>query len=133
LATCPSEPRTAAGTLLAERRWVAALEERDKAALGCILDPSFVDTSWRGELISRAAAIEALPRRPSTILELSELKSQLIGNVAIVRGVNRQVSGTKIVGSVRFVDVFVYRSRRWQALSAEETLIQPGPLASTSP
>jgi hypothetical protein len=83
---CPGEPRTEAGALLAEKRWVEALQKRDAAALDCILDQSFADTSWQGELI---------------------LKSQ----------------GARVVDSVRFVDVFVYRSERWQAVSAQESLV----------
>jgi hypothetical protein len=48
----------------------------------------------------------------------------LLGDTAILRGVNTQRSGTTVIGSVRFVDVFAYRSGRWQAVSAQESLIQ---------
>lgn len=124
-ATCPRQPRTAAGALDIEQRWIAALEQRDTAALDCILDPSFADTTWRGALIPKAEVMRALPSRPSSTLTLTELHPALIANVAIVRGVNTQSSGGKTVGSVRFVDVFVYRSGRWQAVSAQETPLQP--------
>lgn len=115
-ATCPSEPRSAAGALATEQRWVTALEQRDQGALECILDPTFADTNWRGELVPKVQVMKALERRHAS-------KPVLIGNVAIVRGINRQKEGTKVVGSVRFVDVFVYRLRRWQAVSAQESLI----------
>ena len=123
-ATCPSEPRTAGGVLATEHRWVAALESRDSTALDCILDPSFADTSWRGQLIRKSQVMTALPTRPPSTLKLTDLQAQLIGNVAIVRGVNTQTSGAQVIGSVRFVDVFVYRSGGWQAVSAQETAIQ---------
>jgi hypothetical protein len=122
-ATCPSEPRTAAGALATEQRWVTALEQRDQGALECILDPTFADTNWRGELVPKVQVMKALEGRHASNLELSDVKPVLIGNVAIVRGINRQKEGTKVVGSVRFVDVFVYRLRRWQAVSAQESLI----------
>lgn len=110
--------------LATERAWVAALERRDTGSLNCILSPDFTDTSWRGELIPKAQVMKALPDRPASTLTLTELQTKLIGDVAIVRGVNRQTAAGKIVGSVRFVDLFVYRSGRWQALSAQESLIR---------
>lgn len=111
--------------LATERAWVGALEQRDARSLDCILGPDFADTSWRGELIPKTDIMAALPSRPSSTLNLTELRPKLIGNIAIVRGVNTQSSGGKVVGSVRFVDVFVYRSGRWQAISAQESLVQP--------
>ena len=123
-ATCPTEARSEAGALDTEHRWLAALERRDAAALDCILDTSFADTSWRGALIPKAEVMKALPTRPPWTLRLTGFHAQLIGDVAIVRGVNTQSAGGKLIGSVRFVDVFVYRSARWQAVSAQETPIQ---------
>jgi hypothetical protein len=52
------------------------------------------------------------------------LHATLIGNVAIMRGVNTQTHGGEEIASVRFVDVFVYRSHRWRAISSQESLIQ---------
>jgi hypothetical protein len=121
---CPTEPRTEAGVLATEKAWVAALESRDARALDCILSPDFADTSWRGELIPKARVMEALPGRPASTLTLTDLHATLIGDVAMMRGVNTQRAGEKVLGSVRFVDLFVYRSGRWQAISAQESLIQ---------
>ena len=123
-ASCPFEPRTLSGVLEAERRWVSALEERNLAGLDCVLDPSFADSNWQGELVSRSQVMNALPKRPASNLELKDLKANLVGNIAIIRGINTQDQGAKVIGSVRFVDVFVYRSHRWQAVSAQETLVQ---------
>jgi len=123
-AACPTQPRTAAGVLATERAWVAALESRDARALDCILAPEFADTSWRGELIPKAQVMKALPSRPASTLTLADLHATLIGDVAMMRGVNTQRAGEKVLGSVRFVDLFVYRSGRWQAISAQESLIQ---------
>lgn len=122
---CHSQRRTEAAVLATEDAWVAAIENRDVAALDCILDPSFADTSWRGELISRGQVLDRLPGRPESRLTLSDVHAVLIGNVAIVRGVNSQSDRGRAIGSVRFVDVFAYRSGRWQAVSAQESLIQP--------
>lgn len=123
-AACPTQPQTAAGVLATEKAWVTALEQRDSAALDCILDPGFADTTWRGVLVTRAQIMARLPSRPPSTLDLTDLQPTLLGNAAILRGVNTQRSGTTVIGSVRFVDVFVYRSGRWQAVSAQESLVQ---------
>lgn len=124
-AACPRQAPTAAGVIATENAWVAALEQRNSAALDCILDPAFADTSWRGELVPKAVVLERLPSRPASTLRLSEVRTTMLGDIAMVRGVNTQTSGAKVTGSVRFVDIFGYRSHRWQALSAQESLIQP--------
>jgi hypothetical protein len=124
-ASCPLGSRTAAGVLSVEQRWVAALERRDGAALDCILDPTFLDTNWRGELVPKAEFMRRLPTRPESTLKLSDVRVTLIGNVAIARGVNTQSDAAQATASVRFVDVFVYHSGRWRAVSAQESLIRP--------
>ena len=113
------------GLILAEQRWVAALEVRDVRALECRLAPGFTDSNWRGDLVRRAAVLAALPNRPSSKLALSELAAEVFGAVGIVHGVNSQISASgRVVGRVRFTDVFVRVGGRWQALSAQETLIE---------
>lgn len=119
-----SEPPTPAGLRLAENRWVAALEARDGRALACRLAPDFTDSTWRGDLVRRAAVLAALPSRPPSRLALSELAAEVHGGVGIVHGVNTQTSADgKTIGRVRFTDVFVRAGGRWQALSAQETPI----------
>jgi uncharacterized protein DUF4440 len=126
-ATCPTESRTEAGVRLAEQRWVAALESRDTATLDCILDPAFADTSWRGQLFRKPEVMKALPHRPASTLELTQVQPVVVGTFAIVRGINTQTApGGKTVGSVRFTDLFVYRDHAWRAIAAQETPI-PGP------
>lgn len=117
-----AEPATPQGLLLAERRWVAALETRDVRNLGCRLAPGFTDTAWQGKLFGRAAVLAALPHRPDSKLVLSELTAEVHGRIGIVHGVNTQIGPDgKAAGKVRFTDVFVRRDGRWQALSAQET------------
>ena len=123
-ANCPNDGRSAGAVRSVENRWVAALEQRDALALDCILDPAFTDTNWRGELVPKTEALERLSSRPPSTLNLSQIGVTLIGNVAIVRGVNTQTGASSSSVSVRFVDVFVYRMHRWRAVSAQESLIQ---------
>ena len=121
---CSTHPQTRAGVLATERDWVRALEERDVRALSCILAPEFVDTSWRGELVSRAEVLRALPSRPPSRLALSGLSVFEDGRFAIVRGTNSQSSPASAGSvSVQFTDMFVYRAGAWRAVSAQETPI----------
>jgi hypothetical protein len=119
-----SEPPTPDGLLLAESRWVSALQERDVGALACRLAQGFTDTTWRGELVGRATVLTALPRRGPSRLKLDDLTAEVRGDFGLVHGVNAQTSPDgKVTGRVRFTDVFVRAGGRWQALSAQETLI----------
>ena len=118
------EPKTPAGALAAERRWVAAIKARDVATLACLLDAGFADTDWRGQRIDRATVLANLPHRPDSTLALDQLEARVIGDVAIVRGRNRQAGPDgKRIDAVRFTDAFVWRAGAWHALSAQETVI----------
>ena len=124
-ASCPRDRRSAAGVREVERHWVAALEQRDVVTLDCILDPAFADTSWRGELVPKTEVLKWASTRPPPVLDVSQMSVSLVGRVAIVRGLNTQSNGGQATGSVRFVDVLVYRAHRWRAISAQESLIRP--------
>jgi hypothetical protein len=117
-----ADSRDEAGVRAAEARWVAMLEARDADGLSCLLAPEFVDTNWAGATVSRDRILAALPRRPHGRLVLSEVTVALHGDLAVVRGLNRQQDAVgRPAGVVRFTDIFLYRSGRWQAISAQET------------
>lgn len=126
--SCPTEPRTPAGLRQAEARWVAALEARDATALACRLAPDFADTNWQGRIVSRDAMLARLPHRPASDLRLTEIAVRIEGATGIVRGLNTQVAPDgRVVGCVRFTDIFVWRAGRWQAIAAQETVAAPQP------
>jgi hypothetical protein len=123
-ASCPTEPRTPAGLRLAEDRWVAALEARDGDALACRLAPDFADNNWQGTIVSRDDMLTRLPKRPPSTLRLTDVTVRIEGAAGIVRGLNTQVAPDgKVVGRVRFTDIFVWREGRWQAIAAQETVV----------
>jgi hypothetical protein len=122
--TCPTESHTVQGLRLAETRWVAALDARDGAALACRLAPDFTDNDWQGVARRRDDILARLPQRPPSRLELSELTVRIEGTTGIVRGLNTQVAPDgKVIGRVRFTDIFVWRAGRWQAIAAQETMV----------
>lgn len=119
-------PRTAAGALAAERHWVAALERRDAAALDCLLGEGFTDINWQGRLVTRAEMLAGFGPKPKVTLTLDQLTTDVSGDMAVVRGRNRQTGPDgKPAGAVRFTDIFVYRDGAWRALRAQETVIRP--------
>ena len=119
-------PRTAAGALAAERHWVAAIEHRDAAALGCLLGDSFTDINWQSKLVTRAQMLDGFAAKPKVTLTLDQLATDIAGDMAVVRGRNRQTGPDgKPAGAVRFTDIFVYRDGAWRALRAQETVIAP--------
>lgn len=64
--------------------------------------------------------------RPKVTLALDELSATVSGDMAVVRGRNRQSDASgKSAGVVRFTDVFRYRGGAWHAVAAQETVIQP--------
>lgn len=119
-------PRTAAGALAAERYWVGAIERRDAAALDCLLAPGFNDISWQGKLVTRDAMLDGFAAKPKVTLALDQLTTDISGDMAVVRGRNRQTGPDgEPAGAVRFTDIFVYRDGAWRALRAQETVIRP--------
>lgn len=117
-------PRTAAGALAAEREWVTAIEHRDVAALACLLEPGFTDINWRGQLVTRGQMLDVFFAMKAPRPTLDQLTTDVEGDVAVVRGRNRQTGPDgKSAGAVRFTDVFVYRDGAWRALRAQETVI----------
>jgi hypothetical protein len=119
------QPRSAAGVIATENAWVKALAARDAKALSCILAPGFMDMAWNGQLHARAEVLAALPKRPNNGIKLSNVKVELSGDGAIVRGVNTATSPDgSLLGRVRFEDIFQYRGGMWRALTAQEVLMR---------
>ena len=121
------DPESDAGLRRVEQRWVAALDARDVAALGCLLDPSFVDSDWRGGVRTGPQVLAELPQRQKYAQRLEIEGTRIVGDVGLVNGLNRLSDPQgKEVASVRFTDVFVYRGGAWIALAAQETLVRSG-------
>ena len=128
-ADCPTakQPKTQQALIDLEHQWAKALENKDAAAVGCMLAPEFVDTTADGEKRNREQALAAIAKRKDYTNELSDLKVTLRGDVATVHGANhvKDKSG-KEVAVVEFTDVFSYRGGRWKAVSGQERVVSTG-------
>lgn len=130
-ASSPARPRTPVrdpeALLRVESRWVDALERRDASAVAVILADDFLDATYKGELRTKDEALAALrsAARADASQRLSDLRARIYGDAGIVTGINTVTArdGSFSV-RVRFTDVFVLHGGRWQAVSAQETLVE---------
>jgi len=107
-----------------ESRWLAA---RDSAALSRILAPDFVHPVASGYFLDRSQHIAWVVDHPpdSTIdRRLADMRVRFYGATAIVTGTVIRSRGGSEIGRNVFTDVFVKRDDRWQAISAEETMVR---------
>lgn len=115
--------RARAVLLRLESRWLAA---HDSATLSHILAPDFVHPVSSGDFLDRSQHIAWVVAHPpdSTIdRRLADMRVRFYGSTAIVTGtVIRSRDGSELGRNV-FTDVFVMRDDRWQAVSAEETVV----------
>lgn len=124
-ATCPAGQAKDENTLLQqEEAWAKALDERDAATIDCLLAAEFQDADVHGALHDRAEALAHVSQRRPGSNHLGEMKARVYGDMAFVRGLNRLLDASgKLVASVRFTDIFVYRQGRWQAVAGQETFV----------
>ena len=110
-----------------EQEWLDALVRRDPAKVGTILAPDFHDTTMTGQVRDRQQALAAVTDNtfPDFQRSIERLDVQAYdGRFAVAHGV-LIVSGKGVrLARVAFTDVFVLHDGQWQAVSAQENLIQ---------
>jgi hypothetical protein len=118
------QQRNAEVVIRFEQDWLRALNEHNRSTLGKILADDFLNSSWKGELRTKRQIIDQTNNQSTYGQKLTDMTVSFYGNAAIVRGLNiiSDASG-KIVLRLRFTDVLIYRHRKWQAVSAQETAI----------
>jgi Domain of unknown function (DUF4440) len=122
---CPAGQAQEASALIErEQGWARALEQRDAAALGCILADEFEDAGPDGKLTDRATTLAKAEKHAAVHHELSELHPQVHGEFGYIRGLATAVDAQgKVVVRVRFTDVYVYRGGRWQCVAGHESVV----------
>jgi hypothetical protein len=124
-ANCPRGQARDEKTLVQlEEKWAKALDQHDSQVISCLLADEFQDADVNGAVhdLSEMLARVAQPRRGMNRLE--DMRAHIYGHAGFVRGINRVSDSTgKVVATVRFTDIFVYRDTRWQAVAGQETLV----------
>ena len=127
-ADCPAYPAgdwklDSASALQFEQIWLDMLQQKNSAALDCILAPEFKDTSREGALRPKAQVLSELPTHQNDFQQkLAELSAELFSDTAVVHGVNviSDLKGHEVL-RIRSTDVLHFRQGRWLAVAAQET------------
>lgn len=121
-----SEPRpdTAATLIRLEHAWQQAILSGNKSVLRSVLAQNFLDTSYKGVLRTKQDILAGMMNTPRYNAALSDLEVRVFGDTAIVTGLNTVTGPDKAwTAKLRFTDVFINRGNRWQAIGAQESMI----------
>ena len=119
-----SEPRTQEGLKAVEQTWLSILEQKDEAGLRCLLDPAFIDTTWKGETHDLQQAVAAMKARPDFRQTVDVTKTAVYGNTGIAWGITTVSNASRqVLVRIAFTDVFRYDGKKWIAIMAQETPI----------
>jgi ketosteroid isomerase-like protein len=127
-AGCPDQGKDPRVLAQIEQQWAKALEQKDAAALACILAEEFQDVDPKGNISDRTTTLaKAAEHRPSHN-ELTEMTPRVYGDFGYIRGLATATDAQgKVLGRVRFTDIYVYREGRWQAVAAHESMVAGKP------
>ena len=121
----PRSPRSDRQAIVAlENLWIDA---KDARTLNRVLADDFIHPVFTGDIIDKSQHIDwALkhPRAADRHARFARLEVRLFGDIGQAYGVVAlsDHAGREIRRTV-FTDVFAYRGGRWQAVSAQETVV----------
>ncbi len=128
-APCPAgQTKDGSALVQNEQAWARALEQRDSAALSCLLAAEFEDAGPDGSLQDRDSTLAKAGKHQPVHHELAEMHAQVQGDFGYIRGLATAVDAQgKVLMKVRFTDIYVYRDGRWQAVAAHESILAVTP------
>ncbi len=111
-----------------ERDWNQALIAKDLKTVDKIMAADWTGIDFRGMTVTKAESIAELKSGESSnqSVELGEMTVKVFGNTAVVIGRDTEKStyhGKDSSGAYVWMDVFVKRDGRWQAVASESTKI----------
>lgn len=119
--TAPSSASSEQEAVLAvEARWLTAITAGDRDTVEDILARDFKHISADGKFYDRAAEVAAMEPLPFTMNPTEQIVD-IIGDTAVIHGVNTLIQDGLSIARERFTDVFVKVDGEWKALSAQET------------
>jgi hypothetical protein len=119
-APLPLEVGPCADVLAQEARWLTAITAGDVPTIEAILSPTFKHINSEGRLIGRAEEVASTAPLPFT-MNPSEQIVDIVGDTAVIHGLNTLLQDGQVMGVERFSDVFELQNGQWMALSAQET------------
>ena len=111
-----------------ERDWAAASAANDAAALDKLTTDDYVNNS-NGQVKAKKQILAEIKSGASKVAsaEPGDLRAFVVGDTATVYGLwteKSSLSGKDTSGTYRFVDTFVKRDGRWQAVTTFSTKLQ---------
>src|SRR5262252_3730109 len=120
----------------AEEQLAGALNNRDREALGKMLDEQFICTDYNGQAINKAQYIDAVLKiiRVDSFT-LDEMTVRVFGDTGVVAGRwsgKMTVEGKTSDFAVRFTDTFVKRLGQWRVVASQITRIRGQEITTVS-
>lgn len=111
-----------------EQEWNRALMAKDIKTVDRIMADDWTGIDFRGVTMTKAESIEELKSGESgnESVELGDMTVKVFGNTAVVVGSDTEKStyhGQDSSGRYAWMDVFVKRAGRWQAVASQSTKI----------
>lgn len=102
-----------------ERDWSQAGVKKDARTMDRILADDWVSVDFHGKTITKAQAMAELKSTAAAgqSMELGDMKVRVLGDAAVV-------TGTDSSGKFAWMDVFMKRNGRWQAVASQSTKIE---------
>jgi len=116
----PIEAPPCSDVLAQEARWLTAIVSGDRETIETILSPTFRHVNADGQMFDRGQEVAAMEPLPFTF-QASDQFVDVVGDTAVIHGINTVMQDGKVLERERFTDVFVLQNGVWMALSAQET------------
>lgn len=126
LDTPPTDPDVVLSQLTAlEYEWNNANIKGDKAAVRRIVADEFRGVGADGKVANKEEMLADMTPNPHIVsLTLSDLKISLVGDTVVLTGLNTAKVKGGGVYKFRFTDTFLWRDRRWQAISSQASQVK---------
>lgn len=112
-----------------ERDWSQAGLKKDFKTLDRIMADDWVSIDSQGQATTKAQTLAAMKSNDASqqAIALGEMKVRVFGTAAIVTGTDVEkgsYKGQDSSGKYAWMDVFVKRNGRWQAVASQSTKIE---------
>ncbi len=109
-----------------EHEMLMAYVMLDFSALNLVYGDEYTSTSYDGTVFTKKQVVEMVKSASLRLdsISVSDSKVKLYGNTAVVSGIRKYHRAGKILGTVRYTEVWVNRAGRWQCVSGQLTSFQ---------
>ena len=126
----PADPaRDESELIRLERDYAKALVQRDREFLMRFYAPDWRGGNWMG-FWSKSTMLKSVLNERYVVrsMDVRDLKVRVLGDVAIVQGVDEEVTalgGRDTSGKWAFTDIFARRDGRWVAIASHTSEVRP--------